>query len=471
MRAQQTAWSHDEPPAPSRRRWLQFRFSTLMWFVAFTAVLSLWYSERDQLTKRMRKLEDQLVVHSAALGDDALAVDMSNPYGATAAWGGGGTMTQYGTGSPVVVMGQPGFPGMPGGGGTMPQVTSWTPVGAQSYAPTVFLGPNTGTISPPLGTLQPATPVLNDQAVRYQLYLLFTNHRAWLEKHCGQETAWQEFLKDPGVPLPVPAQSTSPAPGGGGDSRWNPPTLREPAAPSDAPPSAPPTLRDEPPAPGDALPSAPPTPRTKSAPPPVPLKLELYLPTVCKLLTLGETPGRAESASFLANIVPAAKDAAVPLAEAINDAEASVRHSAAYALQTLDTNAQTAAPRLKDLLASGRARDEILVARTLATIDPQSSAVTRLAELLQDQDANVRYGAAASLMALGPKRAAAAAPALEEALGDANQAVQIMAAQALSSVASPDEAKAILTRAVKQEKNPQVRRVMARLVMRLANGP
>src|SRR5262245_49254362 len=52
------------------RRWLQFGFSTLFKLVALAAVLSAWWADRERLTDRIGRLENDQSVLRIAVGDD-----------------------------------------------------------------------------------------------------------------------------------------------------------------------------------------------------------------------------------------------------------------------------------------------------------------------------------------------------------------------------------------------------------------
>ena len=71
--------------------------------------------------------------------------------------------------------------------------------------------------------------------------------------------------------------------------------------------------------------------------------------------------------------------------------------------------------------------------------------VPRQIQLLQDQDAGVRYWAAVGLLAAG-RDAAPASDALRRALADASPSVQVAAAAALAAIGDVDAALPILTR-------------------------
>src|SRR5688500_4414483 len=79
------------------RRWLQFGFATLLKLVAVAAMLSAWWADRERLTQRIGRLENDQSVLRIAIGDDvedgSWYSDPYAPYGVAPAGAPGGPWT------------------------------------------------------------------------------------------------------------------------------------------------------------------------------------------------------------------------------------------------------------------------------------------------------------------------------------------------------------------------------------------
>ena len=150
-------------------------------------------------------------------------------------------------------------------------------------------------------------------------------------------------------------------------------------------------------------------------------------------------PHVAEAAAMaLANIGPGAQAATPSLADVVRNAQSPNRHAAAYALGKIGPNAAAAEPALLEAMASPDQSLSVLGAWALIQVRPKSpevaaKAVPVLTAGLSSPLPKTRQGAAESLGTLGPL-AKDAAPALEKAAEDADEAVRQAATKALASI-------------------------------------
>jgi hypothetical protein len=149
------------------RRWLQFGFSTLLKVVAAAAVLSAWWADRERLTDRIGRLENDQSVLRIAIGDEVEDGSWySNPYGP-----------------------QPGVPWVP-----------TYPVHAASFSAATTAVISTIPVAPPEPPVAfsarggGAALGAGTGAVIGSLYGLLKPHQHWLKAHCAEDRSWQEFL-------------------------------------------------------------------------------------------------------------------------------------------------------------------------------------------------------------------------------------------------------------------------------------
>ena len=150
---------------------------------------------------------------------------------------------------------------------------------------------------------------------------------------------------------------------------------------------------------------------------------------------------RSQAAGILGDMRAAAKEAVPALAEAFADKESN-QFLVALALAKLGPDAKAAVPTLlavlqdKDQTAEAR----VWAAKVLPGIDPTHTreAVAGLADALKYPNVSDRLEAAGGLGDIGPD-AKAAAPALLDALADADHAVRLGAARALRNI-DPEQA-------------------------------
>ncbi len=161
--------------------------------------------------------------------------------------------------------------------------------------------------------------------------------------------------------------------------------------------------------------------------------------TLVDRLRSASTSDRRAAAQQLARLGPAARPAAVALAEAAGDADEEVREWAAAALEELGAPAAEDVPRLSALLAS----DEP-VAYWAATLlgrmegDGQAAVTSLVAALRTHPAVAVRQRAAWALGKMGSAAAAATAALEEAALADDARLARL-AGQALRQVRSTDQ--------------------------------
>jgi HEAT repeat protein len=159
---------------------------------------------------------------------------------------------------------------------------------------------------------------------------------------------------------------------------------------------------------------------------------------------------------------------AVPaLAEALDDADASVRWNAILALESIGTKALPAAPALSELMHRDSTPAAIYAARALVVIDPQAKVVPRLIELLDADDVDTRRQAVNRLQHIGPANANAAVPKLMELLDDSNVFVRSAAIEAMTVLASPEESIPALKRVLESDPNAGIRCAAAHALIQI----
>jgi len=193
----------------------------------------------------------------------------------------------------------------------------------------------------------------------------------------------------------------------------------------------------------------------------------IVVPSLIPLLKDRDHRLRSGAAYALGRIGPPARDAVLPLTELLADEHAHVRTVAAEALDLMSgPQARAAVPALKAALQNAlkdEANDEPArmfryhIARALGKLGPEArSAVTPLAKLLKDRDADVRSAAGEALGLIGPG-ARAAVPALTRALEDGEAAVRLEAAQALWRIEKSPRTVPVLVEIFKDDKKPHLR--------------
>jgi HEAT repeat protein len=164
------------------------------------------------------------------------------------------------------------------------------------------------------------------------------------------------------------------------------------------------------------------------------------VPELAKLLGDPNHRTHDEVLFTLASIGPAAKDAVPAILKAMaNEKDPPTRYGAAYALGRIGPAAAEAKPALANLRRNPDETLSLVAFWALAKIDPTACpetaqiAVPVLIQRLGQRDVRQRLEAAAALRCLGPGAKAATA-ALKKALGDENQLVRDMAADALKAI-------------------------------------
>ncbi len=395
------------------RRWLQFGFATLLKVVAVAAVLSAWWADRERLTERIGRLENDQSVLRIAIADDAEdAPWYSDPYAAASApW-------------------------------PYPPTTSAVPPAAYGPVATVGITPATATLAD-----GGATPAANTGAIataspafRVHLYYLLNSNEKWLKANFSQDRGWQEFLAR-GAPQGAYAALADTA------------TSEYPSQPP-PPPPPPPNSPTTSPSQEDSAPEV----------------AKQCLPAVVKLLVAGEVEARRHAVVVLADLGGLAVSAVTDLAEAANDADVGVRQTALKTLAALGPGAKAAAPRLSALMRADDARCRpVDVACALLHIDPQTDVVSPLVKSLRGKQAD-RAWTLDVLSSLDASRAAVALPVIAGLLDDEDPNVRLSAAKAYSRLADRHDATETLQTALKNERHKAVQRGMARLIVRLQNA-
>lgn len=182
-----------------------------------------------------------------------------------------------------------------------------------------------------------------------------------------------------------------------------------------------------------------------------------------------ETGRRSEAARQLAELGPRARAVLPGLERAAGDPDPALRGQAARALALVAPESAPGSPeaRLAGLLEAARGSaawplpDAELVTALAAA---GSQGLPRLEAALRDEDAGVRWHAAAAFVRLG-RRASASAPALLAAMHDPEWSVRNSAGRALEEVAGPEHA--ALLSAVLVEPDVEIRYHVARALGRL----
>ena len=180
------------------------------------------------------------------------------------------------------------------------------------------------------------------------------------------------------------------------------------------------------------------------------------IPFLVKLLGDNDLGKRAGAATALLRIDPD-----VGLAEAqprLQSADPRMAISMAYALVRANVRPELAIPVLARLLKDDDHYLHNQSIKALGELGPPSvTAVSGLAELLRhDEDAEVRWRAAYGLVRIGPG-AAAAVPALSEALADPDAKVRGGAAYALGTIGPAAKEAQDALRVALNDADPQVR--------------
>jgi len=157
-------------PRRPRRGWLQFGFATLLKLVALAAVLSAWWADRERLTDRIGRLENDQTVLRIAMGDE---VDYT-PINRSLGYVGAGAII----GRPV---------------SAYPTTTS----------PPAANGPSPGT------TLAPVACFGEVETSSRDLYVVLHRHKDWLKANFAEDRGWQEFLAK-GEPAETAGDSDAP---------------------------------------------------------------------------------------------------------------------------------------------------------------------------------------------------------------------------------------------------------------------
>ncbi len=402
--------TQDRPASSSRWAMFQYSCRTLLLMMVVISVFFAWYSDREKLTKKVQRLDDELTVLRAALGDSVLNYDIPyDPY-------------VYGANSRY-------FPG---------SARTFGPAGYSGY---VRAGNN---VPPPPAMSSGAavaTPSIPDTTVRGVLYRLFNAQKAWLSQNLNDNRDWQEFLAAYTDPFPynslAPSYDYSPSP---------------PKAESRAKAKKPPSGDTSPKVDGRNYPVA---------------KL---LPVVRAMLQDGDSEVRLVTMMHLRGLERRFTNFVPTLIRVLDDQNSEVRRCAVTALTQMGPSAKKARPRLEELMNSSEAMDAVTAAAALAKIDPSIDLVSRLTELLTSESEQVSSQAAFILLQLGPEKAAPAVPTLLSLLDHKQARMRVTAAHAFSTLAPRDEAIDTLTEYVKKEKDPTVKMTMARIVLRLKAG-
>jgi len=267
------------------------------------------------------------------------------------------------------------------------------------------------------------------------LYEIIVKHKEWLGKHLPDDRGWQKFLAEH---KPGPRPDYGP---GFGTQAPSPPQVWIVSPPAAA---------------GSG--------QTQN--------FDRCLAAIIKLLDDGGLEERTDAVNYLHHCGTSAEKAIVALARAVNDADPSIRETAIKALSAPGLAAKAASPRLQELLKDRQARcPPARVAQLLLRIDPQADVADRLIELLGEGDLTTRRAVLTVLWEAGRKRAASAAPAVAELLKSEDAGNRIIAADTYRRLAERDDAIVTLKTALREEKSPHVKRHLARVIVRLQNGP
>jgi hypothetical protein len=444
----------NESTARSRWRWYQFSFATLLKVVAIAAVLAAWWADRARLTERMASLEEEHNTLRLAAWDEPLEEPMVTPTG-------------YGPypvlpASAVLAPAPTVYPGANIGANIAGTPGAPLPPQAQPYPTTQAYGTQSGPAA-----WAPSPPRASSNAAAFphlDLYTLLDQHRDWLRQNFREDQGWQEFLTRYQATYEAEqrAQAARPVPLSEGPPDLSPPPSWPPGA--DAPLEAP---APQPPQPPESTQVA----RGGPAQWPTQAIRDQCLPAVTKLLRAGGVQQRTDAAVYLRWIGQAAAPFAAALTEAVGDDDPLVRNTALDALAQLGPLAKGAIPRLQQLLDDPQPKTSTVhVAYALLRIDPQADIAERLVDSLRETNAETRSYAFMVLAELGPERAAAALPALAGIVRQADVEMRISAASLYSRLAQRSDAIAMLKAALREEKDPQVQRHLARTIVRLQNS-